>query len=101
MIRFWSKPLAAMLAASASISALVCGVLRTFLGDFLRRLRGTNKMSPLFGFSFLAMVFSFGQGSARNSAHEPLPSGETGGSKGMGGGRVGNHPPRRGRERKR
>src|SRR5262249_46046409 len=33
------------------------------------------------------------QGSARKSAHEPLPFGENGGSKGMGGGWEGDHPP--------
>jgi hypothetical protein len=32
-------------------------------------------------------------GFCAESAHEPLPVGETGGSKGMGGGREGDHPP--------
>jgi hypothetical protein len=39
-----SKPLAALLAASASMSALVCGVVRTFFGDFLRRRVVVNMM---------------------------------------------------------
>jgi hypothetical protein len=93
--RFCSRPLAAMLAVRVSISALVCGVLRTFFGDVLSRLRGMNRTSPLLGFSFLlAIVFSFkGRVLRAKAAHEPLPFGENGVSKGMGGGREGDHPP--------
>jgi hypothetical protein len=38
-------PMAAMLAAKALISALVCGTCLTFFGDFFSLFSGTNTMS--------------------------------------------------------
>jgi hypothetical protein len=45
--RFCSMPFAAMLAASASTAAALCGAFRAFLGDSLSLFSGT-KTSPLF-----------------------------------------------------
>ena len=46
-MRFCSIPLAAMLLASASMVASLCGVLRALRGDFFSLLRGMKTASPL------------------------------------------------------
>ena len=70
-----------MLAANAWMSALVCGTLRTFLGDFFSSVernkhnvlaRGSDVGSVAHGLSPLVTGF------CAKSAHEPLPVGETG-----------------------
>src|ERR1700688_1867257 len=73
-------PIAAMLAANAWMSALVCGTLRTFLGDFLSRLSGTNRMFLLTSFVLrLLMVFLLRlRGSAQSPRMNPCPSARPG-----------------------
>jgi hypothetical protein len=73
-------PMAAMLAASASISAFTCGILRTFFGDFFNLLIGT-KITFLGRRGFLSLAYDLSQWwreFSAESAHEPLPVGETG-----------------------
>jgi len=70
-----------MLAASALIAALARGILHTFLGDFFSLQSGTNIMSLLAIalLVLLLMVFLLWvTGFCAESAHEPLPVGETG-----------------------
>src|ERR1700739_2579353 len=73
-------PIAAMLAAKALMSALVCGTLRTFLGDFLSRLSGTNRMFLLTSLAVrLLMVSLLGlRGSAQSPRMNPCPSARPG-----------------------
>jgi hypothetical protein len=56
--------MAAMLAAKAWMSALVCGTFLTFFGDFFSLLSGTNTMSLLavaiFVLSLMVLSFGFG-----------------------------------------
>jgi hypothetical protein len=79
---YCSMPTAAMLAASAVISALVCGTLRTFFGDFFSLPSGTNRTFLLwdkFLVRLLMVLSPLVMRFCANSPHEPLPVGETGG----------------------
>src|ERR1700694_6013310 len=79
-------PLAAMLAASASTAASLCGTLRAFLGDFLSLLRGTSMTAPLsMTISDVAdMVWLLGVRVQAQNAPAALPVGETGCASGAG-----------------
>jgi hypothetical protein len=70
-----------MLAAKALMSALVCGTLRTFLGDFFSLSSGTNRMLLLAAAMWFCYSWSLSplvMGFCAESAQEPLPVGETG-----------------------
>src|ERR1700739_3972703 len=73
-------PIAAMLAAKALMSALVCGTLRTFLGDFLSRLSGTNRMFLLTSLAVRLLMVSllWLRGSAQSPRMNPCPSARPG-----------------------
>src|ERR1700719_3291859 len=73
-------PIAAMLAAKAFMSALVCGILRTFLGDFFSLASGTNTMFLLATAVALLLMVSllWLRGSAQNPRMTPCPSARPG-----------------------
>ena len=73
-------PIAAMLAAKALMSAFVCSTLRTFLGDFLSRLSGTNTMFALASLVLRLLIVSLRwlQGSAQSPRMNPCPSARPG-----------------------
>ena len=70
-----------MLAARALMSAFLCGTLRTFFGDFFS-LAERHKHNVL-GLRLVTATVTHGlsplvTGFCADSAHEPLPVGETG-----------------------
>src|ERR1700736_699306 len=69
-------PIAAMLAAKALMSALVCGTLRTFLGDFVSLSSGTNRMFVAASFMVRLLITSLLRvwGSAQSPRMNPCPS---------------------------
>src|ERR1700730_12953852 len=73
-------PRAAMLAAEAFMSAFVCCTLRTFLGVFLRRSSGTNRMFLLTSFvlRLLMVCLLWVRGSAQSPRMNPCPSARPG-----------------------
>src|SRR5580692_468965 len=73
-------PMAAMLAANARMSAVVCGTLRTFLGDFLSRSSGTNRMFLLTSLAIRLLMVSllWLRGSAQSPRMNPCPSARPG-----------------------
>src|SRR5690606_5890597 len=81
-------PLAAMLAAFASIDASLCGVFRAFFGCFLSLLSGMKTVAPFSmagaAFAFVVMVFLLWAWVAAQRCAAALPVGETGGCKGKG-----------------
>src|SRR5712692_2936130 len=89
-------PLAAMLAAYASIDASPCGVLRAFFGDFLSLLSGMKRSVPLSTTisTFLADMINLllGLGCRAHLAPAPLPVGETGVARARAAGAEGDRP---------
>src|ERR1700692_102493 len=73
-------PRAAMLAAKALMSALVCGTLRTFLGDFFSLPSGTNTMFLVAAAIVLLLMVCllWVRGSAQSPRMNPCPSARPG-----------------------